>query len=81
MHRTMKSNRLRLISFDERENFCNRTPFEYFDGLPKAALTDRMKSVFLEMEEGLPELCKQARIHSLTYDAFLRSVLTMEAGA
>jgi hypothetical protein len=28
--------------------------FEYFGGLPKAALTDRMKSVLLEMEGNVP---------------------------
>ncbi len=30
------------------------------------------------VEKGIPELCDQARMHSLTYDAFLRRVLTME---
>ncbi|HCF86772.1 MAG TPA: AAA family ATPase [Ktedonobacter sp.] len=30
------------------------------------------------VEKGLPELCEQARMHSLTYDAFLRRVLSME---
>ncbi len=30
------------------------------------------------VEKGLPELCEQARMHSLTYDAFLRRVLVME---
>jgi DNA replication protein DnaC len=30
------------------------------------------------VEKGIPELCDQARMHSLTYDAFLRRVLLME---
>jgi DNA replication protein DnaC len=30
------------------------------------------------LEQGLPEVYEQARIHSLTYEAFLRRVLTME---
>src|SRR6266487_393531 len=33
---------------------CLMEAFEYFGGLPKAALTDRMKSVLLEMEEKKP---------------------------
>lgn len=30
------------------------------------------------VEKGMPDLCDQARMHSLTYDAFLRRVLLME---
>ncbi len=30
------------------------------------------------VEKGIAELCEQARMHSLTYDAFLRRVLMME---
>ncbi len=30
------------------------------------------------VENSIPELCDQARMHSLTYDAFLRRVLVME---
>jgi DNA replication protein DnaC len=33
------------------------------------------------VEKGLPDLYEQARMHSLTYDAFLRRVLTMEVEA
>ena len=33
------------------------------------------------VENGLPDLYEQARMHSLTYDAFLRRVLTMEVEA
>ncbi len=33
---------------------CLMEAFEYFGGFPKAALTDRMKSVLLEMEEKKP---------------------------
>ncbi len=33
---------------------CLMEAFEYFGGLPKAALTDRMKSVLLEMEGNVP---------------------------
>ena len=33
---------------------CMMAAFEYFDGLPKATLTDRMKSVFLEMDGHTP---------------------------
>ena len=33
---------------------CLMEAFEYFGGLPKAALTDRMKSVLLEMEGKTP---------------------------
>ena len=33
---------------------CLMETFEYFGGLPKAALTDRMKSVLLEMENKVP---------------------------
>ncbi len=48
--------RMRFITFVKRCDTptmirCMMEAFEYFDGLPKAALTDRMKSVFLEMED------------------------------
>src|SRR5205814_631192 len=33
---------------------CMMAAFEYFDGLPQAALTDRMKSVFLDMDGKTP---------------------------
>src|SRR5213080_1711975 len=33
---------------------CMMAAFEYFDGLPQAALTDRMKSVFLDMDGNTP---------------------------
>ena len=33
---------------------CLMEAFEYFGGLSKAALTDRMKSVLLEMENKVP---------------------------
>ena len=33
---------------------CLMEAFEYFGGLPKAALTDRMKRVWLEMEDKTP---------------------------
>jgi transposase len=33
---------------------CMMEAFEYFGGLPKAALTDRMKSVLLDMEDKVP---------------------------
>jgi hypothetical protein len=33
---------------------CLMEAFEYLGGLPKAALTDRMKSVLLEMEGKTP---------------------------
>jgi DNA replication protein DnaC len=33
------------------------------------------------VEKGLPELYEQARMQSLTYDAFLRRVLTLEVEA
>jgi len=31
-----------------------------------------------QVEKGIPDLCDQARMHSLSYDAFLRRVLIME---
>jgi hypothetical protein len=33
---------------------CMKEAFEYFEGLPKTAFTDCMKSVFLEMEVEVP---------------------------
>jgi DNA replication protein DnaC len=33
---------------------------------------------FKHLEQGLPDLLEQARLHSLTYEAFLRRVLVME---
>lgn len=51
--------RMRFITFVKRCDTptmirCMMEAFEYFGGLPKAALTDRMKSVFLEMEDKTP---------------------------
>jgi hypothetical protein len=51
--------RMRFITFVKRCDTptmirCMLKAFEYFGGLPKAALTDRMKSVFLEMEDKTP---------------------------
>jgi hypothetical protein len=51
--------RMRFITFVKRCDTptmirCMMQAFEYFDGLPKAALTDRMKSVFLEMDGNTP---------------------------
>ena len=45
-------------------------------------MNDLLKTLGLRyVEKGLPELYEQARMHSLTYDAFLRRVLTMEVEA
>src|SRR5213080_85658 len=51
--------RMRFITFVKRCDTptmirCMLEAFEYFGGLPKAALTDRMKSVLLEMEGKVP---------------------------
>jgi transposase len=51
--------RMRFVTFVKRCDTatmirCMIDAFEYFDGLPKAALTDRMKSVFLEMDGTTP---------------------------
>ncbi len=51
--------RMRFVTFVKRGDVqtlirCLMEAFEYFGGLPKAALTDRMKSVLLEMEEKKP---------------------------
>lgn len=51
--------RMRFVTFVKRCDAptlirCLMEAFEYFGGLPKAALTDRMKSVLLEMEEKKP---------------------------
>lgn len=51
--------RMRFITFVKRCDTatmirCMLEAFEYFGGLPKAALTDRMKSVFLDMEDKTP---------------------------
>src|SRR5215469_8401471 len=51
--------RMRFVTFVKRCDVqtlirCLLEAFEYFGGLPKAALTDRMKSVLLEMEEKTP---------------------------
>lgn len=51
--------RLRFVTFVKRCDTptlirCLMEAFEYFGGLPKAALTDRMKSVLLEMEGKAP---------------------------
>jgi transposase len=52
--------RMRFITFVKRCDTptmirCMMEAFEYFAGLPKAALTDRMKSVFLEMDGNSPK--------------------------
>lgn len=42
-------------------------------------MNDLLKALCLRhVEKGLPELYEQARMHALTYDAFLRRVLLME---
>lgn len=51
--------RMRFVTFVKRCDAptmirCLMEAFAYFGGLPKAALTDRMKSVLLEMEEKIP---------------------------
>src|SRR5256884_697787 len=51
--------RMRFVTFVKRCDVqtlirCLMEAFEYFGGLPKAALTDRMKSVLLEMENKTP---------------------------
>src|SRR2546421_74593 len=51
--------RMRFITFVKRCDTptmirCMMAAFEYFDGLPQAALTDRMKSVFLDMDGKTP---------------------------
>jgi len=51
--------RMRCVTFVKRCDAktlirCLMEAFEYFGGLPKAALTDRMKSVLLEMEDKVP---------------------------
>jgi len=52
--------RMRFVTFVKRCDTptmirCLMATFEYFGGLPKAALTDRMKSVFLEMIDDVPK--------------------------
>ncbi len=51
--------RMRFVTFVKRCDCptmirCLMEAFEYFGGLPKAALTDRMKSVLLEMDNKIP---------------------------
>jgi len=51
--------RMRFVTFVKRCDTptlirCLMQAFEYFGGLPKVALTDRMKSVLLEMENNTP---------------------------
>src|SRR5438105_13554071 len=51
--------RMRFVTFVKRCDAktlirCLMEAFEYFGGLPKAALTDRMKSVLVEMEGKVP---------------------------
>src|SRR6266568_3949707 len=51
--------RMRFVTFVKRCDAptmirCLMEAFEYFGGLPKVALTDRMKSVLLEMEGKVP---------------------------
>ncbi len=52
--------RMRFVTFVKRCDTptmirCMMEAFEYFGGFPKTALTDRMKSVFLEMEDEVPK--------------------------
>jgi len=52
--------RMRFVTFVKRCDTptmirCMMAAFEYFGGLPKATLTDRMKSVFLEMQDTTPK--------------------------
>jgi len=52
--------RMRFVTFVKRCDTptmirCMMAAFEYFGGIPKAALTDRMKSVFLEMVDDVPK--------------------------
>ncbi len=68
--------RMRFATFVKRCDVqtllrCLMEAFEYFGGLPKAALTDRMKSVLLEMEE------KQPRWNALFADAASRNPLRL----
>lgn len=51
--------RMRFVTFAKRTDTptlirCLMAAFEYFGGVPRAVLTDRMKSVLLEMEDGRP---------------------------
>ena len=51
--------RMRFITFVKRCDTptmirCMMAALEYFEGLPQAALTDRMKSVFLQMDGNTP---------------------------
>ncbi|HEY9714336.1 MAG TPA: IS21-like element helper ATPase IstB, partial [Chroococcales cyanobacterium] len=42
-------------------------------------MKELLKALYLShVEQGLPDLLEQARLHSLTYEAFLRRVLTLE---
>ena len=42
-------------------------------------MNDLLKTLSLRhLEKGMPEVYEQARMHGLTYEAFLRRVLTME---
>lgn len=52
--------RMRFVTFTKRADAptmirCLLEAFEYFGGLPQAVLTDRMKTVLLEMEAGKPK--------------------------
>src|SRR5436853_4616524 len=52
--------RMRFVTFVKRCDTptmirCLMQAFEYFGGLPRAALTDRMKSVILEMDGKTPK--------------------------
>ena len=52
--------RMRYVTFTKRADAPTlirslMAACEYFGGLPKSLLTDRMKSVLLEMEEGQPK--------------------------
>jgi transposase len=52
--------RMRFVTFTKRADAptlirCLMAAFEYFGGVPRAVLTDRMKSVLLEMEDRTPK--------------------------
>src|SRR5262249_34506829 len=55
----LSSSRLRSAAFTKRADTpplirCLMAAFEQIGGVPRAVLTDRMKSVLLEMEDGVP---------------------------
>jgi transposase len=71
--------RMRFITFVKRCDAptmlrCMMEAFEYFGGLPKAALTDRMKSVFLDMDGKPPSGIRCSPISWLRLRSRLGSV-------